>query len=164
MDQKKYNFNRLYDNINNYNNISNNENIDSINRMLNTEANDISIKFFSDDNINYLNNKIIAEILEKTKDELGQAMRIQPQQKEKMLTIMRYIYFEYNKNTYETDIEVQYMNEKFLEVAIPTIYSALKSYLKYLEDYDRSKNIPLNNPVSTTRKADLKPFSSLFGF
>jgi hypothetical protein len=164
MDQKRYNFNKLYDNINNYNQIKDDNNIDMIQRVINTEANDISIKFFSDNNIEYLNNKIIAIILEKTKEELGQAMRIEPQRKGKILTIMRYIYFQYNKNTYETDVEVQYMNDKFLEVAIPTVFSALKSHVKYLEDYDRSKNIPLNNPISTKQKVDLKPFSSLFGF
>lgn len=158
-----YNHNKLYKNIRNYNNIES-EDKDRISRLLNIEANDISIKFFSDENINNLNNQIITEIMRKSEEELGQKMRIKPQQKEKMITVMRYIYYTNIKNTYEVDVEVQRLNDKFMELCIPTIFQALVAHIRYIENYNRTRNIPLDIPQSTKQKADLKPFSSLFGF
>lgn len=167
MNIPKYNFNNLYSNIKNYNKLTDETDygdFTNISRMLNIEANDISIKFFSKDNIEFLNNKIITDILSITRDEYNQPMRIQKQQREKMLTVMRYIYFQYVRNTHETDIEVQHLNDKFIELVIPTVLSGLISHLKYIQDYNRAKRVPLDRPITTKQKVDLKPFSSLFGF
>ena len=158
-------FTKLYDNINNYNTIKNAPNFEFVSRLLDTEANDVSLTFFSDENILLLNNSIVNEVLEISKNQLGKAYRIQPQQREKMLTVMRYIYFAFVTNTYELDVEVQRLNEKFLEEVVPTAYNALVAHLKYLETYNRTNNVPINNPENTQLdKADLRPLSSLFNF
>lgn len=168
MDKKNFpvdDFTKLYANINNYNTIKNAPNYDFVSRLLDTEANDVSLTFFSEENITFLNNSIINEVLEISRNELGKAHRIQPQQREKMLTVMRYIYFAFVTNTYELNVEVQRLNEKFLQEVVPTAYNALVAHLKYLETYNRTNNVPMNNPVSTQRdKAELKPFSSVFNF
>ena len=159
------NFSKLYDNINNYNNIKDATNFEFVSRLLDTEANDVSLTFFSEENILFLNNSIINEVLEISKNELGKAYRIQPQQREKMLTVMRYIYFAFVTNTYELAVEVQRLNEKFLQEVVPTAYNALVAHLKYLETFNRVDNIPISNPINTqTDKADLRPLSSVFNF
>jgi len=158
-------FTNLYDNINNYNTIKDDPNFNFVSRLLDIEANDVSLTFFSEDNILLLNNSIISEVLEISKNELGKAYRIQPQQKEKMITVMRYTYFTFVTNTFELSVEVQRLNEKFLREVVPTAYNALVAHLKYLETYNRTNNIPINNPENTKRdKADLRPLSSLFDF
>jgi hypothetical protein len=158
-------FTKLYDNINNYNRIKDSPNFEFVSRLLDTEANDVSLTFFSDENILLLNNSIVNEVLEISRNQLGKAYRIQPQQREKMLTVMRYIYFAFVTNTYELDVEVQRLNEKFLEEVVPTAYNALVAHLKYLKTYNRTNNVPINNPENTQRdKADLRPLSSLFNF
>lgn len=168
MNKKNYpvnDFTKLYDNINNYNTIKDASNYNFVSRLLDIEANDVSLTFFSEDNIKLLNDGIINGVLEISRNNLGKAYRIQPQQRKKMLTVMRYIYFTFVTNTYELDVEVQRLNEKFLEEAIPTAYNALVAYLKYLETFNRVENIPISNPVNTQRdKADLRPLSSVFNF
>ena len=136
-----------------------------VSRLLDTEANDVSLTFFSEDNISFLNTSIINEVLEISKNELGKAYRIQPQQREKMLTVMRYIYFAFVTNTYELNVEVQRLNDKFLQEVVPTAYNALVAYLKYLETYNRTNNEPMTNPISTqSDKVELRSPSSLFNF
>ena len=158
-------YTKLYDNIRNYNTIKDAPNYEFVSRLLDTEANDVSLIFFSDENILLLNNNIISEVLELSKNNLGKAYRIQAQQREKMLTVMRYIYFAFATNKYELSIEVQRLNEKFLQEVVPTAYNALVAHLKYLETYNRTNNVPINNPENTQRdKADLRPLSSLFDF
>jgi hypothetical protein len=158
-------FTKLYANIRNYNTIKDAPNYEFVSRLLDTEANDVSLTFFSEENILLLNNNIISEVLEISKNNLGKAYRIQPQQREKMLTVMRYIYFAFVTNTYELSVEVQRLNEKFLQEVVPTAYNALVAHLKYLETYNRTNNVPINNPENTQRdKVDLRPLSSLFDF
>ena len=158
-------FTKLYDNINNYNTIKDAPHYEFVSRLLDTEANDVSLTFFSEENIILLNNSIINKVLEISKNEMGKSYRIQPQQREKMLTVMRYVYFAFVTNTFELNIEVQRLNEKFLEEVVPTAYNALVARLKYLETYNRTNNVPISNPVNTQRdKADLRPLSSLFNF
>ena len=159
-----YNYDNLYGNIKNYDKIQDTKMKNDISRLLDVRANDVSLRFFSEDNVKKLNNIIIGDILNLTREKYKQPVRIKPQQREKMITVMRYVYYEYATNTYELNVEVQRLNEKFLELVVPTIYNELIAYLNYIETYDRTKNIPINNPISTKQKADLKSFSSLFGF
>ena len=159
------NYDKLYANIRNYNNIKDADHYEFVSRLLNTEANDVSLTFFSEDNIKSLNTRISNEVLELSKINLGKAYRIQEQNREKVLTVMRYIYFAFITNTYELEVEVERLNLKFLEEVVPTAYNALVSYLKYLETFNRTENVPINLPENTQRdKADLRPYSSLFGF
>ena len=78
---------------------------------------------------------------------------------------MRYTYFAFVTNTYELAVEVQRLNEKFLQEVVPTAYNGLVAHLKYLETFNRVDNIPISNPINTqTDKADLRPLSSVFNF
>jgi hypothetical protein len=144
---------------------SNSKHIAYVTRLLNREANETSLTFFSLENINKLNNGIIYQILELSKKKLNKSYKIEPQEKNKMIPIMKYIYFNFATNSDELDIEINKLNNKFLERVVPTAYNALISYLKYLETLDRSKNKLLNNPVNTqNNKDELKSISYLFNY
>ena len=84
--------------------------------------------------------------------------------KEQMLTLMRYIYFRYSTNTKDTVVEVEYLNNKFMEDFLDTVLNGLLYQVKYIETYNRQERVPLDRAVSTKQKADLRPFFSLFGF
>lgn len=133
-------------------------------RLTNIAPNDISLLFFRDDNIDKLNNRLINEILNITREKYNRPMRIQPQKKEQMLTLMRYIYFTYSTNTKDTVVEVEYLNNKFIEDFLDTVLNGLLYQVKYIETYNRQERVPLDRAVNTKQKADLRPFSSLFGF
>lgn len=161
------NINKIYENIFNYNSytdVATESEKTMVLRLTNIAPNDISLLFFRDDNIDKLNNRLINEVLRITKDNYDRPMKIQPQKKEQMLTLMRYIYFRYNTNTQTTTMEVEYLNNKFIEEFTDTTINALLYQIKYIENYNRNEQTPLARPVNTQQKADLRPFSSLFGF
>lgn len=161
------NINKIYENIFNYNSytdVAPESEKTMVLRLTNIAPNDISLLFFKDDNIDKLNNRLINEVLRITKDNYDRPMKIQPQKKEQMLTLMRYIYFRYNTNTQTTMMEVEYLNNKFIEEFTDTTINALLYQIKYIENYNRNEQTPLARPVNTQQKADLRPFSSLFGF
>ena len=69
------------------------------------------------------------------------------------------------EQTGERSLIVVTKAQKFLQEVVPTAYNALVAHLKYLETYNRTNNVPINNPENTQRdKADLRPLSSLFDF
>lgn len=161
------NIDKIYENIFNYDSYTNTAPESEKNlvlRLTNIAPNDISLLFFRDDNIERLNNRLINEVLRITRQKYNTPMRIQPQKKEQMLTLMRYIYFRYNTNTLDTAIEVEFLNNKFIEDFIDTVINSLLYQIKYIETYNRNEQVPLERPQNTQQKADLKPFSSLFGF
>jgi len=161
------NINKIYENIFNYNSytdVAPESEKTMVLRLTNIAPNDISLLFFRDDNIDKLNNRLINEVLRITKDNYDRPMKIQPQKKEQMLTLMRYIYFRYNTNTQTTTMEVEYLNNKFIEEFTDTTINALLYQIKYIENYNRNEQTPLARPINTQQKADLRPFSSLFGF
>lgn len=136
-----------------------------VKNILNIDPNDISLLFFHSDNISYLNNKIISEILKLTTEKMDKPIRIQEQKEEYMITHMRYIYFDNVRNNMSTKEEVEHLNKRFLESIIPHVYSELVSYLKYLDEielYQDNKKPLMNNPVSTKRRNELKPLSKFF--
>lgn len=150
----EYDVCKIYKKMNNYDEIKDDKNKEYIGRLLNIEPNDITLIFFNDDNINFLNKQIQNEVLKLSKDEIGRSILIEEQQKEKMITIMRYIYFTHSTNTMETMDEVNYLNNEFLKLVVPIAFSSLNSHIRYLNTYDRSKRVPLDNPINTKKEED----------
>ena len=138
-----------------------------VKNLLNIEPNDISLLYFSKNNIEYLNAKIVDIIYGMTREKLEKPIKIQKQKEQYLLERMRYIYFDDVRNTSPTNIEVEHLNKRFLESIIPNIYSELISYLKYLDEINQyqSSNIPINeNPISSRKRKELKPLSTFFDF
>ena len=79
----EYDVCKIYKKMNNYDEIKDDKNKEYIGRLLNIEPNDITLIFFNDDNINFLNKQIQNEVLKLSKDEIGRSILIEEQQKEK---------------------------------------------------------------------------------
>ena len=137
---------------------------DFVGNILHIMPNDLAILFFREENIKKINDRLIEEIMVISKDKMGKSVRIKPQESKLMIQIMRYVYFDKIQNCNNVQKELEYLNNITLELLLPTVYNGLVAQIKYLETYDRQKNIPLERPKSTNNKAPLRPMTRLFGF
>jgi hypothetical protein len=137
---------------------------DFVGKLLNIEPNDISYKFFSDINVDYINNTLINMVMEETYKRYNKRIKIEPQRKHIVYAAMRHIYFKNIKNTLSVEEEVNKLNEEVLRQMFKTAITELIAYLRYIYDYNNI--IPLDLPQSDNRKQGVNtaPFSSNFGF
>jgi hypothetical protein len=137
---------------------------DFVGKLLNIEPNDISYKFFSDINVDYINNTLIDMVMEETFKRYNKRIKIEPQRKHIVYAAMRHIYFKNVKNALPTDEEVDRLNKEVLRQMFKTAITELIAYLRYIHDYNNI--IPLDLPQTDSRKKGINtaPFSSNFGF
>jgi hypothetical protein len=132
-----------------------------VGKLINIEPNDISYKFFSGENLDYINNQLIERVKTITLERYGKKIGIEPQRKHLVLSIMRHVYFKNIRNTFETNVEVNLLNEEVLRQMVPMVIKELISYMRYIYDYNNI--IPMELPVSDNKKSDnLGSFSRLF--
>ncbi len=95
--------------MNNYNNYNYNNYKPSdrerefVGKLINIEPNDISYKFFSGSNLDYINNQLIERVKATTLERYGKKIGIEPQRKHLVLSIMRHVYFKNISNMFETN-------------------------------------------------------------
>ena len=135
-----------------------------VGKIINIEPNDISYKFFSDVNVEYINNTLIEMVMEETFKRYNKRIQIQPQRKHIVYAAMRHIYFKNVKNTLPTDEEVERLNKEVLRQMFKTAITELIAYLRYIHDYNTIA--PFDLPQSDSRKKgrDTGGFSNNFGF
>ena len=125
------------------------------------EPNAISYKFFSDINVDYINNNLIEQVKEITLERYGKKMQIQPQRKHIVVSIMRHIYFKNIKNMFPTDIEVDMLNKEVLRQMVPMVVRELIAHMRYIYDYNSI--VPIDLPKSDNKKmGNLGSFNKLF--
>lgn len=144
-----------------------------VGNLLNIQPNDISYIFFSDANIDTINNTLIEEIKRMTFESFNKTLIIEPQDKKLLVTVMRFIYFQSIQNKYTADIEVLLLNKEVLKKIIPTAMSELISYLRYINDINRYAApyddpnfhiLPLPVNTNSRKKGPLRQPTDLFGF
>ena len=135
-----------------------------VGKLLNIEPNDISYKFFSESNIDYINTTLIEMVMEETYKRYEKRIKIEPQRKHIVLAAMRHIYFKNITNILTVDEEVARLNKEVIRQMFKTAITELIAYLRYIHDYNNI--IPLELPKNNSRKNECttSPFSSLFGF
>ncbi len=132
-----------------------------VGKLINIEPNDISYKFFSGDNLDYINNELIERVKKITLERYGKKLGIEPQRKHLVLSIMRHVYFKNIRNMFETDVEVDLLNEEVLRQMVPMVIKELIAYMRFIYDYNNI--IPMELPVSDNKKKDnVGSFSRLF--
>ncbi len=132
-----------------------------VGKIINIEPNDISYKFFSDINVDYINNNLIEQVKEITLERYGKKMQIQPQRKHIVVSIMRHIYFKNIKNMFPTDIEVDMLNKEVLRQMVPMVVRELIAHMRYIYDYNSI--VPIDLPKSDNKKmGNLGSFNKLF--
>jgi hypothetical protein len=135
-----------------------------VGKLINIEPNDISYKFFSDSNVDYINNTLIEMVMEETNKRYNKRIQIEPQRKHIVIAAMRHIYFKNVKNVLPTDEEVARLNKEVLRQMVGTAITELIAYLRYIHDYNSI--IPLELPKADNVKGQItnNSFSSNFGF
>lgn len=106
----------------------------------------LSCAFFSQENVQRLNNLIIQGIKQKTNGQYNLGL----QDQDELQIIMRAIYLENSKNLLN-DIpqQVNALNKLVLDYAIPQIYSSITSYAKYMFDINNTYTL-MDRPIMAT--------------
>ena len=135
-----------------------------VGKIINIEPNDISYKFFSDNNVNYINNALIDMVMEETFKRYNKKIKIEPQRKHIVLSAMRHIYFKNITNILPTDEEVARLNKEVLRQMLGTAITELIAYLRFINGYNSivPMDLPVSDGVRTGRNAP--GFSKLFEF
>ena len=128
----------LYENLN----VSNDE------KYLNTgnqQRSKLSDMYYSQTNIDFLQNEIINQIYKKTSGKY----RIVKQSEDELVIVMKSIYLQYARNS-DVDIQLQInvLNKHVLDYCVDNVYVNLLQYVKYIDDItkeqtviDRPKNV-----------------------
>jgi hypothetical protein len=110
------------------------------------ESSKLSDNFFSDKNINVINNSIIQNVKSISNYD------IPPQNKTTILHYMRNIYIEHSSNLLnDIDKQVISLNRKVLEKCIPSIIESIKANSKYQYDISHM-HMPMERGVATSKK------------
>ncbi len=135
-----------------------------VGKLINIEPNDISYRFFSDVNVEYINNTLIQMVMDETYKRYNKKIKIQPQRKHIVYAAMRHIYFKNVKNILPTDEEVDRLNKEVLRQMLGTAITELIAYLRYIHDYNSI--IPMDLPQSDSKKQgrNTASFTSNFDF
>lgn len=106
----------------------------------------LSCTFFSQENVQRLNNLIVQGIKQKTNGQYNLGL----QDQDELQIIMRAIYLENSKNLLN-DIpeQVNALNKLVLDYAIPQIYSSITSYAKYMFDINNTYTL-MDRPIMAT--------------
>jgi hypothetical protein len=109
------------------------------------ESSPLSMAFFSNKNINILQNGIRAGVYEKT----NQRHIIDKQDIDQLKIIMKSIYLEHaTHNPTNITEQITKLNTIVLNYCIEQVYIELISYLKYINDIT-TMQIPMDRPVPT---------------
>ena len=90
--------------------------------------------FFSNENIDLINKKLIYSVYNKT----NKLVRIQPQSKEKLLIVMRYVFLEYARHLpYNITDQVRELNCTVISEILPNIITNVNQEINYLKELDK---------------------------
>ena len=127
-----------------------------------TQKTNVSIHFFSNKNIDYLQQQIRHDVFMQTlHDNNGDGIRIPNQSRDTLSIIMRSIYLTHGRNlNRDIDKQVNCLNKKVLEYAVPSIITQIKQRSVYNDQVGKLV-IPLDQPRSTrTFKGELFDIAS----
>jgi hypothetical protein len=114
------------------------------------QKNPLSDVFFSKENIDYLQNKIINRVYELS----GNKHKISRQSDTELKIVMRSIYLQFSLNQM-CDIreQIRQLDESVINEVCPGILSGIEQYIKYKEDITTIP-VPIQLPQSLTTKGD----------
>jgi|TARA_B110000285_G_C15136573_1_gene627353 hypothetical protein len=117
----------------------------------------LSIRFFSKENIDIIQSKIKETVNQKTNNKYI----IKEQQIDQLKMVMKSIFLQYSLNIeYDIPKQINVLNELVIKYCVPNVYSELMSYVKYLKDIS-TLPVPIDFPeynVCNDKTLELKPF------
>lgn len=117
----------------------------------------LSILFFSEENINLLQNAIKRGVFEMSKKQYV----IGNQNSDELKIIMRSIFFQESRNL-PNDItnQIKGLNKKVIDYSVKQIYEAAIGYIKYKRDVSCGPNI-IEHPLNSSSKGEPLEFGPL---
>jgi hypothetical protein len=113
--------------------------------------------FFSDENIDLINKKIILTIYNTTNKQI----RIAEQSKDSLIIVMRYIFLEYARHLpYNIMQQIIELNNKVLNEIIPTIITNVTQKINYLSEINGNRQV-LPLPIYVGKSKTLKSVTSV---
>lgn len=111
--------------------------------------NTLSENYFSQSNIDFLQESIIEAIFR-----LTNGIKISRQSEDELLIVMRSIYLQYSKNL-DTDINTQIneLNKKVLKYCVKNVNDNIKLYKGYINDITKERDV-LDRPQNVDIKGD----------
>ena len=110
---------------------------------LNIEDNPLNCSFFSMNNLDKLQNEIIKNVFEQSNGKY----KIQKQDEEQLIIIMRSMYLMYSKNqSCNIEEQVQQINNEVIKYCVPNILNNVLQYIGYMNDRESVPFLP--NPVN----------------
>lgn len=97
------------------------------------ECNILAKVFFSEENIQYLQDKMRVGVLEMSKNTIA----VPEQNVNNLKIIMRKVYFQYANHRDDTKSEVKKLDDLILKSIIPEVYNAAVSYKKFQRDVSK---------------------------
>lgn len=120
------------------------------------EQSDLSIRFFSKDNIDKIQKEIIAEVY---KESEGQYI-ISRQSDLQLQIIMRGVYLTYGNGLYESlDVKLNELNKVVINDCMKSVMPNIKQYLHYRKDISTPRHI-MSHPINPSSKGE-KTYSLL---
>lgn len=123
-----------------------NEMIKNIIKTTSSEITDVESLFFSDENIELINKQLILYVWKKSNN----LYKINFQDKDKLLIIMRYVYLEFSRNLpYNIKKQINELNCIVINEIGPTVITNFEQKLGYLRDIEkRQPLLPLPQNTS----------------
>jgi hypothetical protein len=114
--------------------------------------------FFSDENINNINKKLILTVYKKSNN----LYKINPQTKESLLIVMRYIYIEFSRSLpFKINEQIENLNCTVVGEILPNVFTNITQKIEYLNFLDRDREL-LPLPINVGKSKLLPPISGLF--
>ena len=114
--------------------------------------------FFSDENIEIINKKIILDVYYLS----NKQFKINHQKKETLIIVMRYIFIEFSRHLpYNIDKQIKELNYLVIKEVLPDIMTNITQNITYLNSIVEPRKL-VQLPVNTTKNKTLLPPSSIY--
>ena len=131
----------LYENLN----VNNNNKYSNTGNQQKSKLSDL---YFSQANIDYLQNEIIRKVYEKSDGK----HRITKQNEDELVIVMKSIFLQNARNS---DIDLQYqidqLNKLVLDYCVDNVYINLLQYVKYIDDITKETQV-MDRPINVDIK------------
>ncbi len=133
-----------------------NLNVSNDEKYLNTgnqQRSKLSDMYYSQTNIDFLQNEIINQIYKKTSGKY----RIVKQSEDELVIVMKSIFLQYARNNdNEIQLQVNNLNKHVLDYCVDNVYVNLLQYVKYIDDITKEQTV-----IDRPQNVDIKGSKTL---
>ena len=130
-----------------------NLNVSNDNKYLNTgnqQRTKLSDMYYSQTNIDFLQNEIINQVYKKTSGKY----RIVKQSEDELVIVMKSIFLQYARNSdVDVQLQIKTLNKYVLDYCVDNVYVNLLQYVKYIDDITKEQ-VVIDRPQNVDVKGN----------